>query len=460
MAGRILIADDVATNRIVMKVKLASAFYQVIQASSGDETLRMAQQDNPDLIILDANLGDSGGVDVLRALKANASTAAIPVIMATGVADTRTKLAALDAGADEFLCKPLDEMSLLARVRSLLRARTTSEELKRRESTARELGFAEAQQGFGRAGRVVMVADRPERALVWRQGLRGLVRHKMEVLPKERALEALPGMAVPDIFVISADLGDRQSGLQLLSELRSRDATRHCAVLVVHEAEDRNSAIMALDLGANDLIRSDVTAEEMALRLRAQMRRKHESDRLRETVDDGLKLALVDPLTGLYNRRYAMPYLNRIAASAAHKAQPYSVMLLDLDRFKSVNDTWGHAAGDAVLVEVSRRLLSHMRSEDMVARFGGEEFVIALPDTNLAEARNAAERLRRVISETPIPLPGGNAISITMSVGVSIGGQAGRPALSVETLIEDADRALFAAKAEGRNQVTLGAYAA
>ncbi|MGH1329790.1 MAG: diguanylate cyclase [Paracoccaceae bacterium] len=462
MTGRILIADEVATNRIVMKVKLSSACYQVLQAAGEAELLELARRELPDLIILDAVMSDANGAALCAKLKADPTTSDIPVIMVTALNDTQTKLAALEAGADDFLTKPLDELTLLARVRSLLRMRATSDELRRRQKTARELGFAEPSALFTGPGHVAIVAAEGSEAMRWRDRISPYLNAKIEALPEQRALEALQHQHhVPDAFVIASDLGEPNSGLRLLAELRSREATRHAAIIIMHAPKDRNAAVMALDLGANDLISDAFDPEELALRLRGQIRRKLEADRLRVTVEDGFKLAAIDPLTGLYNRRYALPHLKEIANRGREKRRPFAIMLLDLDRFKDVNDTYGHAAGDTVLVEVARRVRDNLRGVDMVARIGGEEFLVAMPETALSQARFAAERLRQVIEETPISLGEGQpSITVTLSIGLSMGGRDEARSLPVEKLIEDADQALFGSKAEGRNQVTMGRSAA
>ena len=146
MTGRILVVDDVATNRIVMKVKLASACYAVDQADCGAAALIAARQTQPDLILLDVVMPDMSGLDVCRQLKTDPDTADIPIILITAVADRDNKMAGLEAGADDFLTKPVDEVTLLARVRSLLRARDTARELRKRGASA--LGFAEAAAHF------------------------------------------------------------------------------------------------------------------------------------------------------------------------------------------------------------------------------------------------------------------------------------------------------------------------
>jgi len=461
MPGRILIVDDIATNRIVLKVTLASACYDVLQAGSGAEALSLAKAEHPDLILLDVLMPDINGISVCKQLKADPLTANIPILMVTSLKDSKARIRALEAGADDFLSKPIDEMTLLARVRSLLRARDTEEELQSREATCREFGFAEKGQDFTSPAKIALVASNEAIAVDWKSELSPFLDDDIEVVSKEDALALKGNQTPPDIFVISGDLKRPDEGLRLLSELRSRALTRHAAIIMVLRAKARQQAVIALDLGANDLMSGTFEPLELALRIRTQARRKRKADRLRGTVRDGLRMAVVDPLTGLYNRRYAFSHLERIAERAQTSGKPYAVMMLDIDRFKGVNDNFGHATGDAVLIAVAQRLRDNLRHVDLLARIGGEEFLIAMPDTNLADARFAAERLRRVVRDVSVDIPmSQNKVSVTLSIGVAISSALSTEQETAEQLIKRADRALFASKSEGRNQVTLSRSAA
>ncbi|MCA0042996.1 diguanylate cyclase [Celeribacter litoreus] len=461
MAGRILIADNVPTNRIILKVKLAAAFYDVSQAASGAEVIERAESERPNLIILDLTLGDMSGLEACSRLKSNPVTAHIPVVIIIPAIDSEAKISALKAGADEFLIKPIDDLTLTARVRALVRASATSDELRRRMETARALGFSEAPRAFETAGRIMLIGHNTEEAMMWRAGLKGLIHDEIILEKANRALERVSKGETADVYVISAR-ASRREGLRLISDLRAREAARNAGIIVVHDQRHRREALMALDLGANDLIPHGADPEEMVLRLRMQLRRKRESDMLQRTVDEGLKLATQDSLTGLSNRRYAMPHLERIAREARTRNQPFALMLIDLDRFKSVNDRYGHSTGDAVLIEVAHRLRDNLRGMDLIARFGGEEFLVCLPCTTLMEARAVAERLRNEIFAIPVAhAPDGTPVSVSASIGLVMGDALpdSSPA-PIAHLIEVADRALYVAKAEGRNQVTLGPYAA
>ena len=165
-------------------------------------------------------------------------------------------------------------------------------------------------------------------------------------------------------------------------------------------------------------------------------------------------MAMTDPLTGLFNRRYAMPHMSRILEKSIVTGTPFAVMVLDLDHFKQINDSHGHSVGDQVLVEIAKRLKANVRNVDLLARVGGEEFLVVLPDTDIESAKIAAERLRRVTEEAPVYISKNvKPIAVTTSIGVSIGGLDGPAPVAVETMVDRADQALMGAKTTGRNQV-------
>ena len=455
MSGRILIVDDVATNRIVLKVKLANARYEVLQAASAAEALSLARSQLPHLILLDVKLPNSDGVEVLRALRADPQTALIPVVMVTAFQDPETRLEALRAGADDFITKPFDELVLLARLRALLRARETVEELRLREATIRDLGLADADLEPEQPFSVALIAALPEQAILWKSALIPLLpAATVTVFTRDEALMEASTLNAPDAYIIACDLARAGDGLRLMSELRSRPNTRYATICIALPETLRETAAVALDLGASDLLPIDMSApyaaEECAIRLRAQILRKRTLDRQRASVVDGLRLATIDPLTGIFNRRYALPHLRRITERAAQTGRQFAVMVIDVDRFKGVNDTYGHAAGDEVLIDIASRLTMNMREVDMIARIGGEEFLAVMPEITLELARMVAERVCKVISERPVRLRDGTEIAVTVSIGLAMG----RGGEDV-SIVDDADQALLYSKAEGRNQVTI-----
>ncbi len=420
MDGKILIIDDVATNRIVFKVKLGAARYHPFMAAGGIEGLRMARKELPDLILLDLMLPDLSGIDVLRHLRDDPVTRDIPAIVVSSSTSIEDRLQALAAGADDVFVKPYDDQMLMARLRNLLRSRQELADLTEGHDTTL-FGMAEAGVEFNHPGVLNLVTDRPDMALKLRRDLSPLMRDTIVVSDHNDALaEAKPGRPAADIYVIDADGPQSDRALGLLSDLRSRATTRHAGICLMTGAAPRSEMMMAFDLGANAILSAEMTMPEIALRLRSVLRRKRRADLRREQVQDGLRLAVIDPLTGLFNRRYAFARLSSIADKVLEDGRTIAVMVADIDRFKSVNDRYGHAIGDEVLIEVSNRLAANLRGDDLLARIGGEEFLIALPLTTLDEAQSIATRLCRQIEERPVLLPGGEALSMTISVGLAL----------------------------------------
>ncbi|UWQ21161.1 diguanylate cyclase [Jannaschia sp. W003] len=481
MSGRILIVDDVATNRIVMKVKLAAARYDVVLASDGEEALRIARAGGVDVIIMDVLMPGVSGAEVCRRLRADPATAAVPVILITAVNDEASRLDGLEAGADEFLARPVDEVALLARVRSLLRSQEEEREFGERGGPwlGAEFGFdppaplamggtaggglAEAPEAFAHPcedkvlairrtpGRIAVLCHDTDEAGDLVDALAPGFDGAPLAMDRDGAL-ALHGDAVPDVFVVDADLGGRGEGLRLMSELRSRHATRRAACVIVLPCCDTERAATALDLGAADVAHRPVVPAELSMRLRTQIARKRRADRMRASLEEGLRMAVIDPLTGLYNRRYGLHHLDRVATRCRGPEGSAGVILLDIDHFKAVNDTYGHPRGDEVLAAVAGALREQLRAEDLLCRIGGEEFLAVLPDVSLEQAHGVAERLRRAVASTSVRLGDGRRLAVTVSLGVTT---VSGPGPAPERALERVDRALYAAKAEGRDRISV-----
>lgn len=438
--------------------RLASARCQVVGTPTYREALSEAGAKAPDLVVLDVAAPAAAAVGLCRALRAELG--AVPVLALARAPGAALRQAVLAAGADDVLDRDCGDVLLNARVRALMRARSEDADLMMREDTREALGFAEPAGAFEAPGVIGLVAARAETAQAWRAALAPHLRDRIEVLAPPDPFGAGPTGTRPDVFVIETDLPRSEDGLALVSELRSGPSGRKARIIALAPEGAEAAAAAALDLGADDAVAGPVEPLELVLRIRAQLRGKARADRLRRQISDGLRLAVTDPLTGLFNRRYAMSALARIAEAAAAGGRAFAVMVIDLDRFKAVNDRHGHAAGDAVLVEAARRIAGALRAQDVVARLGGEEFLAVMPETGVAEAEAAAERLRRAICTVPFRVPGATEpLALTTSIGVAVGGAAGAaakgPPAETAWLVEQADRALYAAKACGRNRVSL-----
>ncbi len=454
MTARILAVDDVAINLKLLEARLTAEYFDVSLAMSGPEALAICGQGRVDVVLLDVMMPGMDGFETCRRLKADPMTAHIPVVMVTALDQPGDRVKGLEAGADDFLTKPVDEIALLARVRSLARLKMTHDELRGRAVTAAGLGTTSLFEGLladrGERGHVLIVDERESSYLRLAGALGATQRVDIETSPQEAIFRAAE--ANYDVVLISLGFKDFDA-LRLCGQLRSLERTRNVPIILVADLEERARLLRGLELGVNDYLTRPVDRNELVARVRAQIKRKRFADAMRETVYASMEAAIVDPLTGVNNRRYLDSHLAAMLAQASAQRKPVSVMLLDIDHFKRVNDTHGHEAGDAVLRGFSARVKSTIRGADLLARMGGEEFVVAMPDTTVEVAWKVAERLREAVAATPFAVRDDLTIPITVSVGVATREEG----VDADDLLRRADRALYRSKSDGRNRVSLEA---
>ena len=449
MPGRILVVDDIPTNRFLTRTKLGLAYYDVIEAGSGEEAIARARADQPDMVLLDVVMPGIDGFETCRRLKADAQTAHIPVVMLTALDDRASRIEGLESGCDDFLSRPFADAALLARVRSLTRMKMLTDEL--RESLA---GGAVAlldpamQPDYTRSRILIAISDADLGAALART-LRERLGAEAHVLTGEQGARAALEAGGADAVLIGPALADGEP-MRLAAHIRGRPRMRTAALVMIFEAEDGLHQQLAMDMGVSDYLTMPPDPAELAARLRVQLRRKHYADRLRRSLEDGMEMAVTDPLTGLHNRRYCDARLVDMMAHAEAVGRPLMLMMIDLDDFKLVNDRFGHAAGDRMLAEVAERLRASLRDRDLLARIGGEEFLAAMPEMPAAAAASVAERVRAAVAAPPFTVSGQDEVTLTVSIGIS----AHRAGESAAAFFDRADQALYASKSGGRNRVT------
>jgi two-component system cell cycle response regulator len=448
LSARILVVDDLEANRRLLQAKLTAAYYDVIFAQRGEEAVQLAKRARPDLILLDVMMpGGIDGYEACRRLKAQSETSHIPVVILTTLDDRDNKVRGLQAGAEEFLTKPIDDVQLMARVKSLLSLKVVTDELRAREASGKRMGVigeaepAETSSPRDIRGNILVVGENATEMKTIRAALSGA--HRVSELTSGDSGDPL------DLLVVAAS-SRAFDGLRIIARMRSGEPTRHLPILAVVEADDRGRALRALDLGAHDIIARPIDEDELAARARTLIRRKRSMDALRAKLDQSLELAITDQLTGLYNRRFLDAQMAALVQRAECGGDTLAVVAVDIDHFKRCNDTFGHAAGDDVLREFSARIASNVRPSDLACRMGGEEFLVIMPRTNGDIACVAAERLRRVICSGPFHTPRvPHPLEITASLGVATFVSGDTP----DTLVNRADEALYEAKRAGRNRV-------
>lgn len=452
MSARILVVDDIITNVKLLEAKLSAEYFDVVTALNGVDALAICERGEADIVLLDVMMPGMDGFEVCRRLKNGPTTAHIPVVMVTALDQPSDRLKGLDAGADDFLTKPLDDTALFARVRSLARLKSVTDELRNRAMASRRLGIADplaaAAQETGLNGRVLLIEDRPSVVERLQTALSAFHVVETETDPQHAMLRAAEGDF--DSVLISLDL-NAYDGLRLCSQIRSLERTRNVSVLLMAEAEDRARVLRGLEIGAHDFLIRPIDRNELLARVRTQVRRKRFTEKLRDSVQSSMEMAVMDQLTGLHNRRFMDTRMGVMFNESAMRARSLALLVLDVDRFKLVNDSWGHDAGDEVLREFADRVRACTRGIDLVARMGGEEIVVVLPDTTLDAAKAVAERIRERVEAEAFGIHNGSrTIPVTVSIGVA-SRRAGDA--SPAEMMKRADEALYRAKADGRNRV-------
>ncbi len=453
MSARVLVVDDILPNVKLLEAKLMAEYYDVLTATSGEEALKRVENDNPDLVLLDVMMPGMDGFEVCSRIKSNPKVSHIPVVMVTALSDAEDRVRGLEAGADDFLSKPVNDTALMARVRSLVRLKMTIDEWRVRENTATQLGVVEeganAMKESVTSADILVIEDQSFEADKIKSTLG---RDNNNVQIASTGIDALKMCSdkVFDLLIVSLNLAN-EDGLRLCSHLRSNERTRNIPILMIGNDDDISRIAQGLEIGAHDYIVRPIDGNEILARVRTQVRRKRFQEHLRANYEMSLSMALTDSLTGLYNRRYFEVHMQKMLQNLENSNKPMGVLMMDIDKFKSVNDTYGHGVGDEVLKVFADRMKDKLRSFDLVARLGGEEFIAILPDVTPEKAMFIAERLRKAIADEAIACNvEGGSLPVTTSIG---GAVISDGSLAIEDILKKADDSLYQAKESGRNCV-------
>ena len=455
MTARVLVVDDLPANLKLLEARLSAEYFDVTTTMSGAEALAICARGECDIVLLDVLMPDMDGFEVCRKLKGDPATLHLPVVMVTALDHVSDRVRGLEAGADDFLTKPVSEIALIARVRSLARRKMMTDELRMRAVTSKEIGIQltgmEAIADAGRAGRILVVDDRPAS----HERITGILasEHTVEVETNPNRALLRGADANYDLLIVSLAI-ENFDALRLCSQVRSLDRTRNVPVLAITDSNDNARMARGLEIGINDYLMRPIDKNELLARVRTQIRKKRYAERLRENVQQSIEMAITDSLTGLFNRYYMESHLTALVEQAAGRGKSLTVLMLDIDYFKAINDNFGHDAGDDVLRQLATRMRKSIRGIDLACRYGGEEFVIVMPETDMAVATIVAERLRRRIAAEPFTIQqGARPIETTISIGIATLDTGD----TVAKILKRADQALYRAKRDGRNRVVADA---
>lgn len=449
MTARVLVVDDVEFNVKLLDAKLRQDYYQVYTAVNGVKAVEMAKQIKPDIILMDVMMPEMNGLEATKIIKSDPEVSYIPIIMVTALNAQEDKVRGLEAGADDFLTKPINDQQLMTRLKSLVRLKFMNDELRLRNQTGREFGFGgiDMHRCNKISGAKVAVID--DDSIQFKKINDKLAASGIEALMYQDIEGVINGEIEYSLIIVSTTMLEHD-GLMLCSMLRSIEKFRHMPILIVVDESDEMSLTKGLEIGVNDYLLSPIDSNELMARVATQIKRKNYHDELKHNYLESLQSSVTDGLTGLFNRRYFETHIRNMIEGSSFGEDNLALMMLDIDYFKKVNDTYGHQAGDAVLVEMAKILKKTLRLTDVSARYGGEEFIIVLPSTNLEVGINVAERIRKSVLESKFNIPvEPNFIDITISIGVS----SFKDGDNLEALVARADKNLYKAKEHGRNRV-------
>jgi two-component system cell cycle response regulator len=450
MTARVLVVDDILANVRLLEAKLSAEYFDVVTAMNGLDAIESIRRTKPDIVLLDVMMPGIDGIEVCRQIKADTLTQHIPVVMVTALDQPEDRVKGLEAGADDFLTKPVNDMALFCRVKSLVRLKMLTDELRARSpngEAARTINLPGSGDEAG-PGKVLIIDNRVVASERTKSAL--VPHHEVTVVDDPLTAVMHASETRYELIIINLDM-DNVDGLRLCSQLKSLERTRQTPILIVVAPDDHQRLLRALDMGVNDYLIRPIDKQELLARANTQIRRCRYTEQLRTHVQATMELAVTDPLTGLYNRRYMQTQTTALVEHAINRGKSMSLLALDVDHFKSVNDENGHAVGDRVLQELAARLKQAIRNIDMICRIGGEEFVIVLPNTSADVAAKIADRMCRSVSAKPFNVGArGGPLSITVSIGVAaVEGSSD----TMEAIMKRADEALYSAKRDGRNRV-------
>ena len=452
MSARVLVVDDIRTNIKLLEARLNLEYFEVVTATNGADAIAICELGGCDIVLLDVMMPGMDGFEVCQRLKTTPATAHLPVVLVTALDQPADRMRGFEAGADDFLTKPIDEAALIARARSLARLKFSIDELRGRAAHSAAIVSIEPVEALApdrtERGRILLVdgeASSVERTVA------ALTSHHDVILsetPDDALAKASDENA--DLLIVTLSSGPFD-GLRLCSQARLHERTRNLPILLIAGREDRQKVLRGLELAPTITCLARLIETSFSPGCEPISARSAMPTGCVESVQQSVEMALYDPLTGLNNRRCLERRLPAMIETSRLRSQPLTLLILDIDHFKRVNDTYGHDAGDQVLKGFAARMREIVRGGDLLCRLGGEEFVVAMPGVNAVHAARIAERARHTIQNKEFTSGGaGGAVSVTVSIGLAeISGEC-----DAAELYRRADRALYRSKAEGRNRVT------
>ena len=451
---RILIVDDDPLNVKLLASKLPEDQFEPITAFSGQEALHKTLKHSPDLILLDIMMPEMNGYEVSHWLKNNPVSQDIPIILVTALDGTEDKIKGFEAGADEYLNKPVNTIELLSRINSLLRLKHYREQLLSRTLFEQDFSGSKTNhdptEGIQPLAKILIVEDNSKDARIIQEHITGEQYHLETVNSGEAALDRVQkeqfDVILLDVLLPGVD------GFEVCRRIKGLHQTDNLQVVLITCLSDLENKIKGIEQGADDYLIKPINGRELKARIKVLVKKKFCTDQLQRNYNHVLNSAIYDGLTGLYNQTYLKKFLEMELKRADRKRYPVGLMMIDIDDFKKINDLFGHLTGDLIIKDVGNLIKKSIREVDLSARYGGDEFVVVLPYTDQIETTQIIKRIQEAVSnyrESEETLP--QRELLTLSFGVAFFPNHGT---TTEELIRNADQSLYQSKQEGKNRYT------
>ena len=397
---RILIVDDDPLNVKLLASKLPVDQFETVTAFSGQEALRKTIKDPPDLILLDIMMPEMNGYEVSHWLKTNPTTQDIPIILVTALDGADDKIKGFEAGADEFLNKPVNTIELLARINSLLRLKYYREQLLSRTLSEKTFSGGQAAPDPAEEAhppvKILIVEDDEKDVRMIQEYFAGESYQLETVNTGEAALDRIQN---EDFDLVLLDvLLPGVNGFEVCQRIKGLHQTQDLQVVLITCLPDLENKIKGVEQGADDYLIKPINGRELKARVKVLVKKKHYIDQLRNNFERALNSAIYDGLTGLHNQTYFKKFLEMELKRADRQRYPLGLMIIDIDDFKKINDRFGHLTGDLIIKDLAQLIKKNIREVDLSARYGGDEFVVVLPYTDQTETVQIIERIQKAVA--------------------------------------------------------------
>jgi two-component system cell cycle response regulator len=443
--SKVLIIDDSEISAKHLSKQLAANYFDVVATKNADEALELIGADFFKVVIIDLVMPNIDCFELCSKIK-NLSPF-LPIFTTSHIVEDEARIKSIKVGAEDFIIKPFDLELFITRMRACIKAKDDIDLLISRNKHVDMQSVTSLNFNLNSSNIIAIDDDIAEASYINDELLTKVgtleIKEKISDFSEESLNKA-------ELIIASGYLVDCY-GVEICTRIKNSSSTAEKPILLLADQDDVELLEEAFQAGIVDYVASPIDGVELFLKVQRILKRIAIRRNLEGKLSHDLDLAIVDPLTNLYNRRYFDTKTISLIETARNKSQPLSIAIADIDKFKSVNDTYGHLVGDQVLIETAKRIKNITQEKGTTFRFGGEEFIILMENTSIEEASKIAENIRLAMETEPYNISvEPHKINCTLSLGVACLKDTDQ---NMNDIIKRSDEGLYLAKNSGRNRV-------